>query len=172
VGPTPAGRFHPLTIRTGVAEVDHVIDTVTGRDAELLRSLIQFTNTKCTRVEGLGGPPKCREGEAEGTPVDVLPIYGPEGHFIHKEEIESWPGVDPQGLYAVYEVAPDFVPEVDYPAGKYAIMLVDQENQQVVSLRVADGRIVRADYLLDLSPEFLKGWIQREASNVILAPVQ
>lgn len=170
--PTSAGEYHPLTTRTGMEEVDNVVDVVASGDPQKLRSLIQFTNTKCTKAEGLGGPPKCREGEAEGTPVEVLPILGPEGHFLHKEEIEQWTGIDVDGLYAIYEVSSNAYSEPDYPSGEYAVMFFDTENQAVISLRVADGRVVRVDYLLDTSPEELNGWLEREASNVILAPVK
>ncbi len=172
VAPTPQGEFHPLTTRTGLADVDRVIAAVAGSDAEVLRSLIQFTNTKCTTAEGLGGPPKCREGEAEGIPVEVLPFLGPEGHFLRKDEIGNWAGVDAAGLYAVYEVSPAVTYEENYPAGKYAIMLVDKKNQAVISLRVDNGKIVRVDDILDTSPEAVTGWIQREASTILIAPVQ
>lgn len=170
--PTPSEGFHPLTTRTGIEDVDKIVEVVSSGDLSTLRSLIQFTNTKCTKAEGLGGPPKCRDGEVEGTPVEVLPIFGPEGHFFHKEDIEEWSGVEADGLYAVYEVSPDFVSEADYPSGKHAIMFVDKENESVISLRVDQGKIVRVDYLFDTSPEQLNGWLEREASNVILAPMK
>jgi len=169
--PTTAGGFHPLTTRTGIEEIDNILDVVANGDIERLRSLIQFTNTKCTQLEGLGGPPKCRAGEAEGTPVEVFPFLGPEGSFFRKDEIENWPGVEATDLYAVYQVSPAVIYEENYPAGKYAVMFVEKENQSVISLRVDNGRIVRVDYIFDLSPEVLNGWLQREASTVILAPV-
>jgi hypothetical protein len=49
-------------------------------------------------------------------------------------------------------------------------MFVDQEAPAVITLRLANGKIVRVDYILDLSPEESNGWIEREASRVILAP--
>jgi hypothetical protein len=168
----PSEGFYPLTTQTGIEDVDNIVDVVASGDVQMLRSLIQFTNTKCTTAHGLGGPPKCRDGEAEGTPVDVLPIFGSEGHFFHKEDIDKWPGVNADGLYAVYAVSADFVSDPDYPSGKYAVMFVDKKNAAVLSLRVDQGKIVRVDYLLDTSPEQLNGWLEREASNVILAPVQ
>lgn len=167
----PSEGFHPLTTRTGIEEVDKIVDVVASGDIQMQQSLIQFTNTKCTTAEGLGGPPKCRAGEAEGRPVEVLPIFGSEGHFYYKEDIETWSGVNADGLYAVYEVSPDVVSEPDYPSGKYAVMFVDQENQAVVSLRIDNGKIVRVDYILDITNS-ASGWIEREASNVILAPVK
>lgn len=168
----PSEEFHALTTRTGIEDVDEVVEVVASGDVQMLQSMIQFTNTRCTTADGLGGPPKCREGEAEGTPVEVLPVFGPEGHFFHKEDIEDWTGVPANGLYAIYEVSSEVVSDPDYPSGRHALMFVDQKNQAVISLRVADGRIVRVDYLLDISPEQLNGWIQREAVNVILAPVK
>jgi hypothetical protein len=166
----PSEGFHPLTTQTGVEEVDNVVDAVASGDVQMLRSLVQFTNTQCITADGLGGPPKCREGEVEGTPVEVLPIFGPEGHFFHKEDIEDWTGLQADGLYAVYEVSSEVVSEPDYPSGEYAVMFVDKENSHITSLRIDNGKIVRVDYLLDTSPEQLNGWLEREASNVILAP--
>ena len=89
VQPTSAETDHPLTTRTGNEEIDHILDVVANGDAQALQSLTQFTNAKCTKQDGLGSPPKCRAGEAEGTPVEVLPFLGPEGNFLHKEEIDQ-----------------------------------------------------------------------------------
>lgn len=172
VDPTPVEESHPLTARTGLVEVDRILDAVAGGDVQMLHSLLAFIKTKCTQAEGLGGPPKCRDGEAEGTPVEVLPFLGPEGHFLRKDEIGNWPGVDATGLYAVYEVSPAVTYEENYPAGRYAIMFLGKENRPAVSLRVDNGKIVRIDNNYETSPEALNGWLQREASTILLAPVQ
>lgn len=169
--PTVAEGFHPLTTRTGNKDIDPVLDVVASGDIQGLRSLIQFTNTKCTRREGLGGPPKCREREAEGTPVEVLPSFGPEGSFIHKDEIENWTGVGASGLYAVYEVSSNAYSDKDYPAGKYAAIFLTEENEFAMSLQVTNGRIVRVDYHLDISPEALNAVLERDAAHLILAPL-
>src|SRR6186713_1243049 len=71
--------FHPLTTQTGIESIDQVLIAVSSGDAGSLHSLIEFTNALCTQKEGLGGPPKCREGEVEGTPVEVLSFLGSEG---------------------------------------------------------------------------------------------
>jgi hypothetical protein len=102
----------------------------------------------------------------------VLPILSSEGHFLYKEDIEDWKGVKADGLYAVYEVSSEVASDPDYPSGKYAVMFVDRENQSVISLRVDNGKVVRLDDILDISPDSVDGWIQREASNVILAPAK
>jgi len=171
VSPQPqlADAFHPLSARTGLEDIDNILEVLAGGDAEELRSLVQFTNAECTQADGLGGPPKCRAGEAEGTPVEVLPFLGSEGGFLRKDEISNWQGVDAAGLYAVYKVSPAVIFEQYYPAGEYAIMLVGKEDQSPVVLRVDAGRIVRVDY--PPGAESLKTILQNEAGTVILEPV-
>jgi hypothetical protein len=88
--PTSAQKYHPLETRVGIEEIDNVLGAVASGDVQLLRSLVNFTTAKCTLREGLGGPPKCREGEAEATSVEVLPFMGGEGSFIREDEIENW----------------------------------------------------------------------------------
>jgi len=161
--------YHPITTRTGIEEIDRILDA--SSDVQMLRPLIQFTTTKCTRLDGLGGPPKCREGEADGMPVDVLPFLGPEGSFLRRDEIEKWPGFEVSGLFAIYEVSPEAYSEEYAPAGQYAILFVGKENQPAISLRVTKSGIVRVDYVFDDSPESLEAILQREAAKLIVAPV-
>jgi hypothetical protein len=167
--PATAKTYHPLTTRTGIEEVDRILEA--SGDVQMLRSLIQFTIAKCARLEGLGGPPKCPENETEGTPVEVLPFLGPEGSFIRRDEIDKWPGFEVSGLYAIYKVSPEAYSEQYYPAGQYAILFVGKENQPAISLRVTKSGIVRVDYVFDDSPESLEAILQREAAKLIVAPV-
>jgi hypothetical protein len=166
-----AQNYHPLETRVGIEEIDNVINAVASGDIQLLRSLVRFTAAKCTLLEGLGGPPKCSEGEAEGTPVEVLPFIGSEGSFIHKDEIENWQGIEVSGVYAIYRVSANVKSEEYYPAGEIAILFVAPENRPAVSLRLNEGAIVRVDHIFDSSPEALEAILQREASEVLLAPV-
>jgi hypothetical protein len=166
---TPAERVYPLTTRTGIEDIDRIL--AASGDVTKLRSLIQFTSAKCIKRDGLGGPPKCLQNEAEGTPVEVLPFLGPEGSFLRKEEIRNWQGFEPSGLLAIYEVSPDAFSDENYPAGQYAILFVGKENQPAISLRVSQGRIVRVDTIFDHSPEALEAALQRESARLILAPV-
>jgi len=169
--PASAQDYHPLETRVGIEEVDNVINAVASGEPQLLRSLVKFTTAKCTWLDGLGGPPKCREGEVEGTPVEVLPFLSAEGSFIRKEEIENWQGIEVSGLYAVYRVAADVRSEEYFPAGEIAIIFAAPENRPASSLRLSEGRIVRVDHNFDTSPESLEAILQREASELILAPV-
>ena len=168
--PTAAEAYHPLSTRTGIEEVDRVLEAVASGDRQALLSVVQFTEAECTHAQGLGGPPKCREGEEEGTSMEVFPFLGGEGSYLRKDEIGNWQGIDISALYAVYEVSPDVHAEEYFPIGEYVILLIDSTNGEPVALRVAEGGIVRVDFLYVPIPETLNALIQREASNVVLAP--
>ena len=148
-----------------------MLAAVASRDLQLLRSLVKFTPTKCTLRDGLGGPPKCLYGEGEGTPVEVLPLLGSEGSFIRKDGIENWQGIEVSGLYAIYRVSAAVKSEDYYPAGQIAVIFVAAENKPAVSLRLSEGGIVRVDHIFDTSPESLEAILQREAAELILAPI-
>jgi hypothetical protein len=164
VGTEEAG-FYPLSTRTGIADVDAVLAAVESGDPQQLRDLIRFTTVGCTKAEGLGGPPKCQDGEAEGTPVEVLPFLGSEGHFLRAADVSNFPGVNVTGLYAVYKVSDSAYSEEAYPVGEYAVMFVGDENQPGIVIQIRDG-IVRIDYLY--SSAYLDETLQRDAAELIL----
>ena len=161
---------YPLDTRTGNPDVDPVLAAVASGNPEELRALIQYTNAPCTRAEGLGGPPKCREGEIDGTMLEVLPMLDSEGGFLRKEEISNWKGIDPIALYAVYRVSPNALNEQYYPQGDFIAFYMAGEDQTAIALHIADGRIVRVDNIYGVFPDSLKSIIERDASEVILAP--
>lgn len=159
---------YSLETRTGIEEIDAVIEAVASGERERLESVIKYTTAPCTTAEGFGGPPKCSAGETEGTPVDGLPFIGSEGGFIRKDEISNWTGVDAEAIFAVYRVAEEGVNEQYYPRGAYAVVFLTQDAQSAVTLRIADGRIVRVDYPLNESLQDLKKLVVQDASDVIL----
>lgn len=166
VGKNEAG-FYPLSTRTGIPDVDAVIAAVESGDPQQVRDLFQFTSVACTNADGLGGPPKCREGEAEGTLVDVLPFLGSEGSFLHKENVSNFPGVNAVGVYAAYKVSEAAYSEEAYPAGEYAVMFESAGDRPDVVIQIRSG-IVRIDYVFSPSP--LDEIVQRDAAELILAP--
>jgi len=161
--------YYPLSTRTGLAEIDAVIAAVESGNPQELRDLIRFTTVACTKADGLGGPPKCQGDETEGTPVEVLPFLGPEGHFLRKAELPNFPGVSVIGIYAAYKASETAYSEEAYPAGEYAVMFKGGENQPDVVFQVRDG-VVRIDYLYQ--PTSLNVFIQRDAAQMILVPQQ
>lgn len=165
--PTRPVEVHGPETRTGIPELDEIIRIVLVGDTEGLRRLISTSKIGCTHALGLGGPPKCQEGEEEGTAVEVLPILGPEGHHMRREELEGWPGVEVVGLYAAYEVGEGAYSDPNYPAGVYAIVFVAGSGRPALVLQVTEGRLVRIDN--EFGPS-LRERMEREAAAIILPP--
>jgi hypothetical protein len=164
---------YPLDTRTGLPDVDPVLAAVASGDPEELRSLIQYTNAPCTWKDGLGGPPKCRESEAEGTVLEVLPYLGGEGSFIRKDEIATWPGLDADALYGVFGVAENATREQYYLPGEYVALFLQKDNKSGVALHITDGRVVRVDTMFTGSRDPFAGFIEQDSldtAKVILAP--
>lgn len=161
--------YYPLSTRTDIPDVDAVIAAVESENPQQLRDLIRFATIGCTTADGLGGPPKCQDGEADGTLVEVFPLLGPEGHFIHSTELSSFSGVDVIGIYAAYNVSDIAYSEEAYPAGEYAVMFKGKENQPDVVIQIRGG-VIRMDTLYP--PTSLDAIIQRDAAEMILVPQQ
>jgi hypothetical protein len=170
VGTTAAGLevpIHPPNTRVGIREIDDLLDAVLSGNQDVIKSKIGWTETGCTIQEGLGGPPKCRQGEAEGTSVIVLPFLGPEGHFLRHDEVDTWSVPEAKGLYAVYRVSPDAYAEPDYPAGEFALVFLHGHGVTFVTYQVYRGQIVRIDSIFGIPPE---EQLFKDAQEMILAP--
>lgn len=137
------------TTRYQIADVDHVLDILLGDKGSELSTRIIYEQAACTTTEGLGGPPKCAEGEAEGTQLEVLPSLGGEASFLRKNDtnLNDLPGnVE---LLGVFKVRADFKSEEYYPTGTYGLVIRSKTNNQVLALRVNPDGIVRVDYLFN-----------------------
>ena len=152
--------------KTGIDELDHVIRIVLDGDMNALRSIVQYAQAECTFKDGLGGPPKCKEGEVEGETVEVLPFLGPEGHFMRREDIGSWIGISASDVYAVYAVSNSAFTNSYYPSGTYAIAFINEAQSTIVTLRIVKGRTVRVDTTLGNPPEIR----QDEVDSYLLPP--
>lgn len=160
-------EYYPLSTRTGIADVDAVLAAMESGDAQSLRDLIRFTTVGCTNAEGMGGPPKCQEGESEGALVNVLPFLGPEGSFMYESDLSNFLPMQVLGIYAVYSVSDSAYSEEAYPAGEYAVMFTTEEDQVFIIYQIREG-IVRIDTVF--SPSSRDTVIQRDASESVLAP--
>ena len=152
-------------IRTGLDEVDQIIDIVLAKDINEFRQRIKFIISTCTNEMALGGPPQCREGESEGGLFEMLPFLGPEGHFMRRDELNEWQGIDASGLYAVYRVSDEAFSRKEYPAGEYGIVFRTKEPHSIVTLQVENGSILRidSDFGTPLEINF-----ERDAQEIIL----
>lgn len=141
-----------LTNSTGIVELDKIIDIVLSGDASGLKSIVKFTQAKCTSVEGLGGPPKCMQNEKVGSVIEVLPILDSEGYFVRKDEMKTWDGIDVSALFAVYEVSELVYSDENYPAGEFAIVFINTGKSMSITLQIDQSHIVRIDHGFEYPP--------------------
>ena len=134
------------------AAVGPVVEAVLAGDAEAVQNLVQLTDVACTTAQGLGGPPSCAEGQAEGTVISVLPVSAQTGGYLTAENLP--PQIANAGLYAIYRV-PDNAMRNDYiPPGEYGLMFLRRDPPPATfTIFVTDGRIVRKSTNMDADPE-------------------
>ncbi len=132
--------------------VGPVVEAVLAGDAEAVQNLVQLTDVACTTAQGLGGPPSCAEGQAEGTVISVLPVSAQTGGYLTAENLP--PQIANAGLYAIYRV-PDNAMRNDYiPPGEYGLMFLRRNPPPATfTIFVTDGRIVRKSTNMDADPE-------------------
>ena len=170
VTPTPYIDIeYPPDARTGIAEVDRVIDTflLSGMDARI--ELVHYIQYPCTSGDGLGGPPKCQADEADGTIVTAFPVLYSEGTHVRPEDIREVFDFSIQGLLAVYVVPENAYKSDDWPAGDYAIVFTSEDggHPQAITLHITDGEIVRLEFNMGWAP-FDQIWDRSD--NFILPP--
>ena len=173
--PTPPVSIdieYPPYMRTGIKEIDQVIDVMMDKDIDARLDLVHFTTTPCTTTtDGLGGPPKCELGEVDGTIVDAFPVSSGEGYYVRPENIQRIFGFTVRGLIAVY-VVPEDAYHTDYwPAGEYGLIFTSEDggSPHVITVLVEDGLIVRL--------EFNPGWppfdlVWGKSDEFILSPIR
>ena len=132
---------------------------------------VRFSVAGCTKVMGLGGPPKCKEGQEEGTPVDYLPALGPgEGSTILRNNIEDLLDFQVQSVYAAYRRIDKPFTDHYYAPGAYGLIFnssPEEQSTQYIVVHANDmGQIVRLDYL-PWNPEDV---IEQEAGELLISP--
>jgi hypothetical protein len=142
--------------RTGIEDVDRVIQAILSDDIEALRAVTGYVQVACTLTqEGIGAPPLCREGEPEGTLVDVFQGAQCEGFYMRPDEMQtSLESIarSPNTLYAVYRTRSD-----DWPEGKYVAIfetdVLDRPELDAVAATIAGGRMVGFHFGCAMTPE-------------------
>jgi hypothetical protein len=123
-----------------------ILDAATRNDVDALAKLVRFTPTACaTDVQGMGGPPDCRPGEANGTLVDVLAISDCEGHYLRRDE----PAFDPVATGTVTFVNAYNAPSGLFPPGETILVftrLMPGIGEIGWQLVLADDAIVGVKY--------------------------
>ena len=157
----PAGPVGSENPETGIAALDAAIATFLSNDVNARRELVQYTTTGCTTVDGLGGPPKCVEGQADGTPVTYFPVLGPgEGSPVLPVNIDQSIDVVVAELFAAVRLGQPVVVDEYYPAGTYGLIFraAAGEGPSGIHARLDEnGRMVRLDYLIGPLEDELDG---------------
>jgi len=173
--PTPSAFIdieYPPDKRTGINEIDHVIDVMMNNDIDARLDLVQFTTTPCTTTTGgLGGPPKCEQSEVDGTIVDAFPVSSGEGYFVRSDKIQGVFDFTVKGLIAVYVVPEDAYHTDFWPAGEYGIVFTSEDggSPHVITVLVEDGLIVRLEFNLGWPPFNL---VLGKSDEFILSPIR
>ncbi|MEX1020725.1 MAG: hypothetical protein WDZ49_13760, partial [Litorilinea sp.] len=136
-----AGPPHVDEIAVGVPELDALLALLQRNELSLEYG--QFSPRPCTHQTGLGGPPKCAEDEAEGTPIDVLPIMAQSGSYLRRSQAEDAFVTTAATVEVVYRVIEDG-PGEGWPRGEYGVIVHEADAfPPVTTFFVANGKIVR-----------------------------
>jgi hypothetical protein len=154
--------------RSGITEVDAVITAVLEGDGDALRERVRYITIACATVEGLGGPPPCRAGEAEGTRVDVFPALGPSLTYTRAEEIDPLLARLLGGdLYAVYEMRPGAYEAASLPAATHGVLFSGSNPALPVTIGVEQGSVVFVIYHMGQTGAEI---LARDAASILVAP--
>lgn len=164
----------PRETKTGIPQVDLVIDAILSNDLDARQALVRFVTAGCTTADGLGSMPPCKDAQPEGTLVDYLPIGGPgEGSYVLASEVASLLEFEAETLYGAYVVSGDLPDEPEFPRGTYALFFTTsggESGAESVVLRVDDeGYIVRLDGLGGMPIDF---YFQQMVADLIDPPPQ
>ena len=162
---------YPPDMRTGIDEIDTVIDAILSEDIDAKLDLVRITTAPCTMGTGLGGPPQCKGEEKEGTLIDVFPISYGEGIFIRPGSLSEVFSFSVRGLFTVYKVPEDVFKAEYWPAGDYGIVFTSEDDGQshIIIVLVEDGRIVRLGFDYDWPPFDL---VWGKSDEFILSPIR
>lgn len=144
--PAAALIFYPPETRLDIQTVDDVLEGILTGNRQALSELLYFTPEACTVNDGLGGPPKCAEGEADGTVVGGFMILGNEGLALREADreiiIDSLLYGKP-ALYTVIEAPNEIIMEEDWLPAQYAVIFVDQLDSFASAVLVDKNGILR-----------------------------
>jgi hypothetical protein len=174
--PTPSASIdieYPPDIRTGIDEIDNVIDAIMGNDIDTRLGLVRLISTACTTADGLGGPPKCQTGEVDGTIIEAFPVSNGEGHHVRPEKIQNAFDFTVRGLVAIY-VVPEKNGQAEqeyWPAGEYGIIFSSEDGDipHIIIVLVENGHIVRLGFNPSWPPF---DTIRQKSDEFILSPIR
>ncbi len=139
--PAPSATASPGERVTGIAEVDSVLAVIRSGDANAIEQIMEPQDLACTTRVGLGGPPKCPDGVADGTVVTVFPSSASSLVWsfdwdVHAQFLASVTEVVAvyRADYMPYDPAVDRIPSGSYVAIVQPLRLVHIHNGRIVYL--------------------------------------
>lgn len=149
--PAPVGSaaplypFFPPGTRSGIADLDAIIDAAVGGDTATLRSRVVLSQVPCDQTRAdYRRPPDCPPGVPAGTPLDVLPAEDCEGSFRRAADVDGALAAYTAAQLALYGVALQPAATANEPATHIAVFVSRKPTLQVVVLTVRLGRIIGA----------------------------
>ena len=156
VSPEPSPKVEPVPERTGIADLDAIIEAFILHDIKSLLPHLRYEVLPCGLTPGMGGSPPCRADQEVGAAVEVMPYSACEFGYYRPHEFEAFfaPFLQ-QDIYGVYSATT----EVRFP-GDYVLVLTrsrpdDPSLQIAMEVTVKDGRIVGVYSGCPLTPEEL-----------------
>lgn len=166
---TPTSEPSATPGHTGIVAVDTAIDAVRAGDVDALREMFVYSPVPCVvSPEGLGAPPTCIDGEADGTPVDVISVAQCEGYYVRPDKADGIElPVQASTLYAVYGAS-----DTLWPEGEYAVIFDRGESNfpQAWELILTDDGISGIHHGCAMSPERIVEF--QQLTDAIVAPQQ
>jgi len=159
----PAGLY-PLSMRTGLPELDAVLAALETRDTAGLVSLVKLQLVAC----GVDDQPMlaCPEGVKAGAQVEVLPYVAETRSYLAREGLEQALQLPITGLYALTQPIVDPSAPAVWQPGTHALILALEEPSQSAVLHVREGAIVRLERYAAAPIEAVKA----TGGAIILAP--
>lgn len=147
--------------RTGIQDIDQILDTVESADAEQIEALVSFGQRTCDRPEP--GEPSfpshggimCRDGEPTDMLVDTFWSGSCEGSWWYRADIEDLSVISTRvlewdiDLYAVYEVQATELLSQDHVA---VYSRNDDGTTRAIGIVILKGAIVGLDEDCGLPP--------------------
>ena len=139
--------LHSQETRTGVAEVDKVIENFLSQDFKRRKGMILTLTTGCTTAEAVVRPPSCTAGQDAGTLVEVFPYREHRAtKYVSPEELAKFLEFPLGGLYAVYRVPQGGFAQEWWPAGEYSVVFVTAEDDFGVEVILEGDQVVRIEF--------------------------
>jgi hypothetical protein len=143
--PVPTADGYPLSRGTGVFEVDLVLGALESGNAARIAAHFRLQPIGCiTEPVGIPSPPFCKEGQAKGTPVEVMPVAGCEGEYLERFELPAVadrlakPGLR---LFAVHHQTATRPGPANFPLPRFIVILNDPATNTGMQLSVDGGYI-------------------------------